>query len=174
MFSAISFLAIIAGLILIQRLLELRLAHRNRAWALRAGAKEFGANHYPLFIVLHTGWLIGWLIEAWERGPHLSRWWVPWLILFGLAQLLRYWAIASLGRSWNTRILVIPGQPLIRRGPYRYLSHPNYLAVVVELVSVPMIFGAWLTALLVSLLNAALLFGVRIPAENAALRLLED
>ena len=174
MFSATPFLVLIAGLIIIQRLFELRLARRNRAWALQAGAKEFGAGHYPLFFVLHTGWLIGWVIEAGWRGPHLSRLWIAWLLLFGLAQILRYWAIASLGRSWNTRILVIPGQPLIRRGLYRYLAHPNYLAVALELASVPLIFGAWLTALIASFLNVGLLLGVRLPTEKAALQLLED
>ncbi len=174
MLSAPPFLAVMVGIIVIQRLAELRLARRNRVWALRAGAKEFGAGHYPLFFVLHTGWLLGWLVEAWWRGPILSRFWIAWLVLFVLAQLLRYWAIISLGRFWNTRILVIPGQSPVRRGPYRYLAHPNYVAVGLELASVPLIFGAWITALVVSLLNAGLLLGIRIPAEKAALQLLEE
>lgn len=163
-------IGVMAALITLQRLVELRLAARNRAWAIEQGAQEYGASHYPLFFMLHIGWFLGWLVEAWRRGPRLSRGWPLWLALFGLAQGLRYWAIASLGRLWNTRILVVPGTPLIRRGPYRWLPHPNYLAVVLELASVPLLFGAWLTALLAGLLNALLLLGLRIPAEEAALR----
>jgi methyltransferase len=158
------------GLIILQRLLELRLAARNWAWALAAGAQEFGAGHYPLFFLLHTGWLVSWAGEALARGPRLSGDWSLWLALFGLAQALRYWAITSLGRRWNTRILVIPGELPVRRGPYRWLNHPNYLAVALELATVPLIFGAWLTALIASLLNALLLLGIRIPAEEKALR----
>ena len=160
----------LAGLVGGQRLLELRLAARNRAWALAQRARESGAGHYPLFIVLHSGWFAGWLGEALWRGARLSRGWFTWLALFVAAQGLRYWAIASLGRYWNTRILVIPGRPLVKKGPYRFLRHPNYLAVAKELADVPMIFGAWRTAVAPGLLNAGLLLGVRIPAEEAALR----
>lgn len=163
----------LAALIIIQRLLELRLAARNRATALAAGAQEFGATHYPLFFVLHSGWLVGWIVEARRRGSKLSQFWAGWLALFGAAQGLRYWCIASLGRAWNTRILVIPDAAPVRRGPYRFLAHPNYVAVALELLSVPLIFGAWVSALIATALNAALLLGVRIPAEEKALQLLE-
>lgn len=159
-----------AGLIVAQRLVELRLAERNRTWALAKGAREFGAEHYPLFFLLHTGWLLGWLAEALVQGPRLSPVWYVWLSLFAAAQGLRYWVIATLGRLWNTRILVIPGVDRVRRGPYRFLSHPNYMAVAVELASVPLIFRAWRTALVATLLNAALLLGLRIPAEERAWR----
>ena len=169
-----NFILGLAGLIIGQRLLELRLAAYHRTWALAEGAQEFGAGHYPLFIVLHSGWLAGWIIEAVLRGARLSRFWYLWLGLFVAAQGLRYWCIASLGRFWNTRILVIPGAQAVRRGPYRFLAHPNYLAVAVELLSVPLIFGAWLTAVAASTFNAALLLGLRIPAEEKALRLLKD
>jgi methyltransferase len=164
---------LLAGLIMIQRLLELRLAARNRAWALAAGAQEVGAGHYPLFFLLHTSWLVGWVVEAMLRGPALGQNWYFWLGLFGASQGLRYWCIASLGRFWNTRILIIPGAKAVRRGPYRFLAHPNYLAVAFELLSVPLIFGAWLAALVATILNAVLLLGVRIPAEEKALQLLE-
>lgn len=156
-----------------QRLLELRLAAHNRKAALAAGAQEFGAAHYPLFFILHTGWLLGWMAEARGRGSKLNRFWPGWLALFIAAQGLRYWCIASLGRFWNTRILVIPGAALVRRGPYRFLAHPNYVAVALELFSVPLIFGAWISSLVSTALNAALLLGVRIPAEEKALQLLE-
>jgi methyltransferase len=164
----------LAILIALQRLFELRLAAHNRAWTLANGGREFNAGHYPLFFILHTGWLIGWVAEALRRDGRPGRGWPFWLALLGLAQGLRYWAIASLGRFWNTRILVIPGRPLVRRGPYRFIRHPNYLAVALELLSVPLIFDARLTALLASLVNALLLLGIRIPAEETALGLLKD
>lgn len=163
----------IAGFIALQRLVELRLAQRNRDWARAAGAREFGARHYPLFFALHSSWLVGWVLEAERRGGRLSRAWQVWLSLFVLAQGLRYWCITSLGRFWNTRILVIPGASPVRRGPYRWLKHPNYLAVTIELAGVPLIFGAWITAVAASMLNVALLLRIRIPAEEAALQLLK-
>jgi methyltransferase len=136
---------------------------------LAQGAKEVGAGHYPLFFVLHVGWFVGWLAEAFWRGPILSDWWGLWLGLFAAAQLLRYWAISTLGPRWNTRILVIPGLAPIWHGPYRYVSHPNYIAVALELLVIPLIFNAWLTALLTTLLNATLLLLIRIPTEEKAL-----
>jgi len=128
--------------------------------------------------VLHTAWLLGWLLEG------LGVIATPRTMTFGdalalfeafvLAQGLRYWAIASLGSAWNTRILIIPGAERVRRGPYKWVNHPNYIAVAIELLAVPLIFGAWRTALLASAANAVLLLAVRIPAENAALRMMND
>lgn len=168
--TASVWLAIVVSVLVIQRGLELRLARRNEAWARTQGAVEHGARHYPLFFLLHGGWLAGWVIEALGTGPTLWPGWPLAIGAFALAQALRYWAIATLGPRWNTRILVLPGAPRIRRGPYRVFSHPNYVAVCIELFAVPAIFGAWITAALATVLNAALLVGVRIPAENAALR----
>jgi methyltransferase len=156
--------------IAVQRVSELRLAKRNLAWAQERGGRLIAEPHYWMFFVLHTGWLLAWPCEAWLRGPELTSWWTAWLGGFVLAEALRYWAIASLGKRWNTKIVVLDGEPLIRRGPYRFLAHPNYLAVALELVCVPMIFDAWLTALICSVLNAALLLGLRIPAEVRAVR----
>ena len=152
-----------------QRLVELRLAARNRRWALAQGAREVGAGHYPLFFLLHVGWFGGWLVEAYGRGPVLSEVWGVWLGVFAAAQLLRYWAITTLGPRWNTRILIIPGLAPVRHGPYRYLRHPNYVAVALELLAIPLICNAWLTALIATLLNAALLLLIRIPAEEKAI-----
>lgn len=163
------FVAVIA-IVGIQRITELRLAKRNEAWARSQGAREFGARHYPLFFMLHGGWGLGWITEAALRGPTLSNHWWAWAAGFAVAEALRYWAIATLGNRWNTRILVIEGLPAIRRGPYRFLAHPNYLAVAIELACIPMIFGAVWTALIASALNAVVLLGVRIPAEARALR----
>ncbi|WP_027882830.1 isoprenylcysteine carboxyl methyltransferase family protein [Meiothermus rufus] len=157
----------------LQRLLELWLAQRNLRWALARGGREYGRSHYPLFFLLHIGWMLGWCAEGLVRGQ-LSPFWGLWLTLFLLAQGLRYWAIASLGPYWNTHIVVVPGGKRIRTGPYRYLRHPNYLAVALEIFSLPLVFNAWITALVASLLNAALLLGIRIPAEERALRLYEE
>ncbi|MCS7195511.1 MAG: DUF1295 domain-containing protein [Meiothermus sp.] len=157
------------GFVALQRLTELWLAERNRRWALARGAKEYGQGHYPLFFALHLGWLMGWVLEGLWRGQPSGLWGL-WLAVFLLAQGLRYWAIATLGPYWNTRILIVPGGRRIQEGPYRYLRHPNYLAVSLELVALPLIFNAWITALVTSLLNAWLLLRVRIPAEEAALR----
>lgn len=164
-----TWIAFLAGLIGLQRLTELALAGRNRQWMLAQGAQEFGARHYPLFIILQVGWLVGWVVEAIWRGPALNSFWQVWLTLFIAAQGLRYWCIASLGRYWNTRIFVIPGAQGVCHGPYRFLRHPNYLAVAVELACVPLIFGAWRTALAATIFNAWLLLRVRIPTEEEAL-----
>jgi methyltransferase len=157
-------------IVLVQRITELRLARRNEQWARAQGARESGAEHYPLFFLLHGGWGIGWITEALLRGPSLAPGWWAWLGGFVLAEILRYWAIATLGRRWNTRILVIDGLPVIQNGPYRFLAHPNYLAVAIELLCIPMVFGAWITAVIASALNATLLLGLRIPCEQRAVR----
>jgi len=161
-------------LIIGQRIIELYIAKRNRTWALAAGAQEFGARHYPLFFLLHIGWLVGWVGESSRSGGAVSEFWYLWIGLFIIAQGLRYWCMVSLGRLWNTRILVIPEGTAICKGPYRFLRHPNYLAVAIELISVPLIFGAVITAILTTFLNAVLILGIRIPQENLALGLLKQ
>ena len=166
------FWSLIASLIL-QRLFELRLAQKNGRLALAAGANEFGARHYPFIVLFHILWFVCWIWESLESGPKLNSLWPYWLALLCLAQGLRYWAITSLGPYWNTRIFVIPGGLRIQKGPYRLLPHPNYIAVAVELICIPMIFGAWITALVASILNALLLLCFRLPAENRALQLLQ-
>ena len=162
----------VAVILMVQRLAELALARRNRQWVVALGAKEYGARHYPLFFLLHGAWMAGWITEALTGMPELSSWWPAWLLLFGAAQSLRYWCIYSLGHYWNTRILVVPGATAVRRGPYRYLPHPNYLAVALELAAVPMLFGCWITAVAATIANGLLIVTVRIPQEEAALKLL--
>jgi len=120
-------------------------------------------------VALHASWLLSTLVEGLLRGPDLPAYWPLPLAAFLLVQPLRYWAIFSLGDNWNTRILVVPGTKLVRRGPYRYLKHPNYLVVVMEILSFPLVFGAWITALVFSALNALLLY-VRVREEDRALR----
>jgi methyltransferase len=152
-----------------ERLVELAIAARNRRWALERGAVEAGAGHYPWIVALHVAFLAACPVEVWL----LARPLVPalaWTMggALAAAMALRYWAIAALGRRWNTRILVVPGEPAVVAGPYRFVRHPNYLAIVVEMVALPMIHTAWLTALTASALGA-LLLRVRIRAEEAAL-----
>ncbi|MGY2893377.1 methyltransferase [Deinococcus sp. UYEF24] len=157
---------LIAGLV-VQRLLELRVARRNEAWARSQGGQEYGQEHYPLFFLLHSGWLLGTLLEGRkDRGG--VRW--GWLLLLLLAQPLRYWVIRTLGKQWNTRILIVPGAKRVTGGPFQYLNHPNYAVVSLEMLSMPLTVGAWRSALLGSLLNAALLRFIRIPAEERALQ----
>jgi methyltransferase len=120
-------------------------------------------------VVLHTLWLASTLVEGLQRGPEIPAWWPVPLAGFLIVQPLRYWAIVSLGTNWNTRVLLVPGVTLVKSGPYRYFPHPNYVVVAVEVLTFPLIFGAWITAVVFSLLNAALLF-VRIRTENRALK----
>ncbi len=161
-------LVLAAALVAVQRLFELVLARRNERRARTRGAVERGQRHYLLIVALHSLWLISTLIEGLLRGPELPAFWPVPLALFLLVQPLRYWAIFSLGERWNTKILVLPGEKPVRRGPYRYLDHPNYVVVVVEILTLPLIFGAWITALVFTVLNAAIL-SIRIREENRAL-----
>ena len=156
-------------LVAVQRLLELWYSRRNERRLRARGAVERGAGHYPLMVGLHALWLVSTLVEGLLRGPEIPVWWPVPLAAFLLVQPLRYWAIVSLGMNWNTRVLIVPGGKLVRSGPYRFFPHPNYVVVAVEILTFPLIFGAWITAIVFSLLDAALLF-VRIRTENQALK----
>ncbi|SES43281.1 MULTISPECIES: isoprenylcysteine carboxyl methyltransferase family protein [Lentzea] len=162
--------SVLVGLVAAERLAELVVAKRNLAWSLARGGRESGFAHYPFMVVLHTGLLAGCLAEVWLSGrafvPALG--W-PMLALVVLSQVLRWWCVRTLGRQWNTRIVVVPGLPLVTGGPYRLFPHPNYVAVVVEGFALPLVHGAWLTASVFTVLNAGLL-AVRVRAENDALR----
>lgn len=162
-------LVLAVALVAVQRVSELGLSGRNERILRARGAVERGREHYPLMVALHTLWLLSTLVEGALRGPEFPVYWPVPLALFLIVQPLRYWAILSLGENWNTKVLVVPGTELVRRGPYRYLKHPNYAVVVVEILTFPLIFGAWVTALVFSILNAALL-SVRIREEDRALR----
>ncbi len=171
MVGSLSAVYLIVGvcLVALQRMMELVYSRRNERRLRARGAVERGAGHYPLMVGLHVLWLVSTLVEGLLRGPEIPVWWPLPLAAFLLVQPLRYWAIVSLGTNWNTRVLVVPGMKPVKAGPYRYLSHPNYVVVAVEILAFPLIFGAWLTAVFFSLLNAALLF-VRIRTEDRALR----
>ena len=162
--------ALVVTIVVVQRLSELLLANRNYRWAMRHGGREYGADHYWLFVLLHSLWLICLVAETQILQPPVPALWPLWLVLIAAAQLLRYWAIATLGRCWNTRIIVFDGMPRVTSGPYRYLRHPNYVAVVLEIAAIPMLVGGWYTALLFTVANGALLLVVRIPAEERVLQ----
>lgn len=156
--------AVAVALVLAERLVELWFSARNYR-ALRAvGAVEHGRRHYPLFIALHGAWL-----GALMLAVPATRWPAPLpLALYLALQVVRFWAIASLGQFWTTRIVTLPGAPLIRRGPYRFLRHPNYAVVAAEIVLLPLAFGAYAIAALFGVANLALL-GWRIGTEERAL-----
>lgn len=150
--------------ITLQRLAELGWARSNEARLKAAGAVEVGAAHYPAIVALHAAW-IGWLWWAgWSRAVSL-----PWLLVFAGLQLLRLWVLATLGRRWTTRVLFVPGETLVKRGPYRIVSHPNYVVVAAEMFVGPLVFGLTGAALFFGLLNLAML-AWRIRVEEAALR----
>jgi methyltransferase len=156
-------------LVVVVRFVELGVAQRNLAWARARGGVEYGAGHYPVMVALHTALLAGCLVELVVADrPFLP--WLGWPMLAVLlaAHALRWWCITSLGRQWNTRVVVVPDLPLSSRGPYRWLRHPNYVAVVAEGVALPLVYTNWVTALLFTVANLALL-RVRIRVEEAAL-----
>ena len=154
---------LILALVTLQRVGELWLANRNTRRLLSQGAREHAPGHYPLIVAVHALWLA-------------TLWWfgldrpldIFWLAMFVIVEIARIWVLASLGPRWTTRIIVLPEAPLVRRGPYRFVNHPNYLVVIAEIVVLPLVFGLWSVALLFSALNAAAL-AIRIHAENAAL-----
>lgn len=161
---------LLVGLVVAERFAELAVARRNSSWAAQRGAVEYGQGHYPPMVLLHTGFLVACLVEVSLAGrPFLPALGWSMLVLVVAAQGLRWWCIATLGRRWNTRVVVLPGAPLVQRGPYRWLAHPNYVAVAVEGVALPLVHTAWLTALVFTVLNAVLLLGFRIPVERRAL-----
>jgi methyltransferase len=166
--SLVAFTIVIV-LVALERLAELVVSTRNAAWSLEQGGRETGQGHYAFMVVLHSGLLVGALVEAWVRRPDVPgvlAWSMLGLVV--LSQALRWWCITTLGRRWNTRVIVVPGLPRVTSGPYRLFSHPNYVAVVVEGFALPLVHGSWITALVFTVLNAGLL-AVRISVENAAL-----
>jgi methyltransferase len=160
---------IVVSLVAAERVAELVVSKRNAAWSFARGGRETGQGHYPVMVVLHTGFLVAMLVEAFVRRPTVPSA-LAWsmLLIVVSAQGLRWWCIATLGRRWNTRVIVVPDLPPVRSGPYRFLSHPNYVAVVVEGVALPMVHACWMTALGFTVANAALLT-VRLRVENRAL-----
>ncbi len=154
---------LILSLVTLSRLVELPLARANTRRLLSAGGREVARGHYPLIILVH----VAWLASLWWLAPHraINRWL---LLAFLLVECARIWVIRSLGKRWTTRIIIVPDEKLVTRGPYKYLHHPNYVVVTAEIALLPLVFGLWRIALLFSLLNAAVLT-IRIREENRAL-----
>ena len=159
-------LYLILGFVVVQRLGELAYARRNTVRLLARGGVETGAGHYPIFVLLHGSWLIA-LAAFVPAGAGIN---LPLLFVFAALQVARVWVLLSLGQHWTTRVITVPGAPLVSRGPYRYLRHPNYAIVTAEIAVLPLIFSAWEIAIIYSLLNLALLRH-RIRIENEALAL---
>ena len=155
--------AAVLALVTIERLCELALSRRNATCLAAAGAVEHGREHYPAIVALHVAWLAGLWLLARDRPVDLA-----WLGVYLAFEALRAWVMATLGRRWTTRIIVLPGAPLVRSGPYRFLAHPNYVVVTAEVAVLPLVFGLPWYSLAFSVLNAAVL-AVRIRTENAAL-----
>ena len=166
--SRIAF-TILVGLISLQRLWEMRLSDRNRRELLERGAHEVGSGHYPIMVVLHGTFLVACVAEVWVfRRP-----WIPVVAVGALAVLtaalaLRWWTLTTLGERSTTRVLVVPGEELVSSGPYRWLRHPNYLVVVMEIAAIPMVHCAWMTAAVFTIANLVLL-RERIRVEEGAL-----
>lgn len=160
---------VVVCLVALERLAELVVSRRNAAWSFARGGREYGRGHYPVMVVLHSGFLVAMLAEAFVRRPEVSPA-LAWsmLALVVAAQALRWWCILTLGRRWNTRVIVVPHLPAVRTGPYRVLAHPNYVAVVIEGIALPMVHAAWITAVAFTVLNAGLLV-VRLRVEDTAL-----
>ena len=155
--------ALILAFVTLQRLSELLIARRNTAQLLDQGGVEHAPGHYPLIVGLHAAWLVGLWVLAWGQPINL------WLLaLFALLQAGRVWVLATLRSRWTTRIVTVPGETLVARGPFRLVRHPNYLVVSLEILCLPAVFALWLYALLFALLNLAML-AIRIPAEARAL-----
>lgn len=154
---------LVLALVTLSRVVELPIA-RAHTRALKAqGGYEVAPGHYPLIVALHAAWLgaLWWSVP----GKPIS---IALLILFGLIEIARIWTLQTLGKRWTTRIIVVPGEQLVARGPYRFVSHPNYLVVIAEIAVLPLVFGLWQAALVLSVLNAIILT-IRIRAENGAL-----
>ena len=153
----------------VERLAELVVSKRNARWALARGGREYGLGHYPVMVAIHSALLVGCVVEVWALDRPFIAWlgW-PMLAIVVAAQALRWWCITTLGHRWNTRVIVLPDAPLVDGGPYRWIHHPNYVAVVAEGFALPLVHTAWLTALCFTVANAWLLT-VRIRVENAAL-----
>jgi methyltransferase len=156
------------GFVLCQRMVELLIAKKNETWMKRQGAIEFGTIHYRFMVLIHMLFLICFVLEVLVFKHGLSPIWPVLLTGFVLTQVLRIWVIGSLGRYWNTKIIVLPNAAVVRKGPYRYIKHPNYLVVSIEIVVIPLLYNAYYTALLFTVLNLIML-AVRIPKEEQAL-----
>ena len=159
--------ALLIAAVAVERIAELVVSQRNLSWSRARGGVEFGSGHYPAMVTLHSALLVGCLVEAFYR-PFLPALGWPMLAVVLAAQALRWWCITTLGHQWNTRVVVIPDAARVTGGPYRFFTHPNYVAVVVEGIALPLVHTAWITAIVFTVFNFFVL-RARIGVENSAL-----
>ncbi|ANC77731.1 isoprenylcysteine carboxyl methyltransferase [Fictibacillus phosphorivorans] len=159
--------------LIVQRLAEVRIAKSNEKKLLSKGAVEAGKDHYKWMVSMHVAFFVVFFLEVFVFNAQPPSWWIVPFVLFLMAQVIRVWAISSLGEFWNTKIILLPGANVVAKGPYRFMRHPNYTIVSLELLVMPLIFGAYFTAVLFTILNIFML-RVRIPAEEKALMELTD
>jgi methyltransferase len=163
------FFCILLAILIFQRIAELLIAKSNEKWMKKRGAKEYGRDHYLYIVWMHIGFFISLIGEVLLAGRPLSPYWPLLLMLFLIVQIGRIWVMMSMGRFWNTKIIVLPGAKVIRKGPFKYMKHPNYAIVTLELLIIPLLFQAYATAIVFFILNQALL-KARIPIEEKALK----
>lgn len=156
------FTGLFLGFIIVQRLSELVIARRNTAALLAKGAYEVGASHYPVMVAMHSAWIVCLVVFGYDQSVAFG-----WLAAFAVLQVLRVWILTSLGGRWTTRVIILE-EPLVVRGPFKYVSHPNYMLVIAEIIVAPMVLGLGWVAIGFTVLNAAMLW-VRIGVEHKAL-----
>ncbi|WP_335869656.1 isoprenylcysteine carboxyl methyltransferase family protein [Bacillus sp. 2205SS5-2] len=161
------------GIVVVQRLIELVIARNNEKWMKSQGAIEYGKGHYKFMVLIHSLFFVSLLIEFKWTGGKVHSLWLLFLILFLLAQIGRVWVLSSLGKYWNTKILVLPNADVVAKGPYKYMKHPNYVLVTIELIVIPIMFQAYWTLFFFGCLNQ-LILAVRIPEEEKALEEITD
>lgn len=155
-------------IVITQRIIELKIAKRNEQWILKQGGYEVGKEHYKFIVTLHVFFFVSLLVEVTIAQPPFAAWVIIPFVFFMVAQFGRIWVITTLGHFWNTRIFILPNAKLVTTGPYRYMKHPNYFVVMIEIASLPLIFQAYWTAMIFSILNLSVL-SYRIHIENKAL-----
>lgn len=157
------------SLLIIQRITELFIAKRNEKWMLNRGGFEHGREHYPFIVALHVLFLLFLLLEVRIFKKELTDLWYFLVPILALTQLIRYWSVFSLGNYWNTKIIIVPKEQVVSKGPYKYMKHPNYVVVAFEILLIPLLFQAYVTALLFTFLNIVMMT-IRIPTEEKALQ----
>lgn len=173
--TSYQFYLIIIGVTIIERLYELKVANRNYAESMTKGGVEFGSAHYPYMVIMHTLFLVACLVEPKLNSSLVIHSFISVLSIFLIitCQGIRWWIINTLSSQWNTRVVVIPGAKRVQSGPFRYITHPNYTVVATELIALPMLHGAWITAIAFTIANTFLM-KTRISIEDEALRLLAN
>ncbi|MFV2048040.1 MULTISPECIES: isoprenylcysteine carboxyl methyltransferase family protein [Metabacillus] len=157
------------SLLIVQRLTELFIAKKNEKWMINRGGVEHGNEHYPFILSLHVLFLISLLLEVIIFQKELTELWVVLVPLLVITQLMRYWSVMSLGNYWNTKIIIVPNDIVVSKGPYQFIKHPNYVVVAVEILIIPLLFEAYITSLVFTMLNVVMMT-IRIPAEEKALQ----